>query len=151
MVSLGGGEYLTKPKYRVSIEREELLPIALAQNIRLKPRDLQQDEHIFSLAEIEQFLGHTLPLAMEALLRPSGKPASFDEDVRIKGIARNQMTDKEGRREMGLLFGMHSGRNGIAAIYNSYQGRFARRCTPFAKDEKGNLFVVDTVTWQVKF
>ena len=125
--------------------------MTLNANIHLKPKDLQPGEHVLSRAEIEQQLGHTLPSALKDLLPSDGAPASFEEDVRIKVIERNPITDKDERQRVSLVFGMTSGKNGIVTNYNAYQGRFARRSTPFAEDGMGNLFVIDAVSGQVKF
>lgn len=125
--------------------------MTLSANIHLKPRDLQPGEYVMSRAQIEPLLGHSLPPEMEKLLPPTGASASFEQDVRIKVIEPNQMTDKDGRQSVSFLFGRNSGKNGIAAKYNTYNGRIARRCTPFAEDGMGNLFVIDAVSGQVMF
>ncbi|MFL4470129.1 SMI1/KNR4 family protein [Tateyamaria armeniaca] len=127
------------------------IEIALSKSIHLKPHDVAPEDRVFSRAEVEQQLGHILPPAMEDLLRPTGAPASFEEDVRIKVVERNQMTDKDGHQRVLVLYGMTSGKDGIVAKYNTYRGRFARRSTPFAEDGLGNLFVVDAVSGQVKY
>ncbi|RPE67468.1 SMI1/KNR4 family protein SUKH-1 [Pacificibacter maritimus] len=66
-------------------------------------------------------------------------------------MERTPLTDKEGRQKVLTLFGLTSGKDGIVAQDTNYRRRFAGRCIPFADDGLGNLFVIDTVTGQIKF
>ncbi|MCB5200516.1 SMI1/KNR4 family protein [Loktanella sp. TSTF-M6] len=125
--------------------------MALDQNIKLEPKSLEQGEHRLTGAETEQALGHTLPRALIDLLDPIKAPAFFNGSVRIKVEECNPLTDKEGRQNVLMLFGLTLGKDGILAKYQNYNGRFARRCIPFAEDGLGNLFVIDAVSGQVKF
>ena len=123
----------------------------LSKTVRRKHYDLKPDEHVMKRNEIEQVLGHGLPPALADLLRPTGAPTTFEGDVRIKVIEPNQMTDKEGRQRLLVIFGMTTGQDGIVAKHGDYRGRFARRCTPIAEDGMGNLFVIDAISGQIKF
>lgn len=125
--------------------------MALNKNIQLELKPLEQGEQRLTGAETEQALGHTLPQALIDLLDPIKSPAFFNGSVRIKVEERNPLTDREGRQEVLMLFGLTSGKDGIVAKYQNYNGRFARRCIPFAEDGLGNLFVIDAVSDQVKF
>lgn len=51
---------------------------------RLIHQPLQAGENTLSQADCARALGHSLPVGLVTFLAPTGAPASFEEDVRVK-------------------------------------------------------------------
>ncbi|KIC47745.1 SMI1/KNR4 family protein [Tateyamaria sp. ANG-S1] len=120
-------------------------------DVKTKHFDIGDEEAVYRRDQLENLLGFAGPDGLFDLFKNDHRALRFVDGVEVKAITPPPSFSAEGKLAILQIFGMASGKLGIAKKSDDYRDRFFGKPLPFADDGLGNLFVWDPADKQVKF